>query len=640
MKRIVITIVTFISVWSSIYGQLYTTYCYPSSLASSIISQFAGQGIQISNVQFTGYNLNIASEIRDIGMFNSQNTSLGIDSGIILTSGFLVPPFGLGVPASTTADFVKNTDGDSLLNTLITPYHTVNAVILEFDFVPNGDSIKFNYIFASDEYNQDVCNANNDVFAFHISGAGIVGNQNIAIIPGTSLPVSVNSVNNGNAGGFWPPSNCISLAYSQYFVDHTADTNFIFNGATTVLTASAPTIPCETYHLRFAIADGGDTYENSAVFLVANSFNSEPIQIVPSVSYGGPDTLLYEACGYATLVIKRTYNIQDTKTYSIQYSGTASYGVDYSNAPLTITMLPGQMYDTIQITPFGDALVDNGETLIVSVGDTLCSGDYFLSDITLLINEKQGLEINISPDGGKFCDSVEFASIVSEAIDPIHYNWSPSGSNDSSLTFFNDGNQTIILTVTDACGQIASDTVLVQMGYPPTANFTYYPSYVDILHPTVHFTDQSSVDVIEWSWNLGEGYTSTEQNPSYIYTIPDTNTIILIVKNELGCSDTTTAILVIHEISGLYVPNAFTPNNDALNDIFTVYGKEIAFFDMQIFDRWGNSIYHTQDPNSGWDGTYNTVPAGIGIYSVLIEYSFTNASHEIKTMIERLHLIR
>src|SRR5688572_30416695 len=109
MKRIIITVVFFISVWCSMYGQLHTQYCYPSTLASSVISQFAGQGVQISNVQFTGYNLNVGSEIRDIGIFNGQNTSLGVDSGIILTSGFLAPFYGLGVSAYNTADFVKNT---------------------------------------------------------------------------------------------------------------------------------------------------------------------------------------------------------------------------------------------------------------------------------------------------------------------------------------------------------------------------------------------------------------------------------------------------------------------------------------------------------------------------------------------------
>lgn len=625
---------------NSACAQLYTQYTYPNTVYNTVLNQFAGPGVQISNVQFTGFNLNSNAEIRDIGTFNAQNTNLGVDSGIILTSGFLAPPYGLGVPASNSADFIKNTYGDSLLNTLIAPYYTVNAVVLEFDFIPNGDSIKFNYVFASDEYNQDVCNVNNDVFAFHISGPGIAGNENIAVIPGTSLPVSINSINNGNAGGFWLPSNCISLGYAQYFVDHTSDTNFIFNGSTSVLTATAPTVPCQTYHMRFAVADGGDTYENSAVFLIANSFNSEPIQISSTVSYGGPDTLLYEACGYANLVIKRTYNIQSAKTYTVQYSGSATYGIDYSAAPTSITMLPGQMYDTIQIIPFGDLLPDNGETLIVSVGDTLCNGDYYVSDIELLINEKQGLTVNILPDNGNFCDSVDFIPVVSGAIPPLQYSWNPGGSTDTLMTFFDNGSLAITVTVTDACGQTAYDTAFVTMGDSPTANFIYNPLYSDILHPTVNFIDASSTDATNWLWDLGEGGMSTEQNPSYTYVFPDTNTIILIITNSLGCTDTAIQILIIHDFPGIYIPNAFTPNDDAVNDVFMVYGREIAFFNMQIFDRWGNRVFQTQNPNSGWGGTYNTLPVSPGVYSILVEYSFSNNPNEIRTLIERVHLIR
>lgn len=71
-----------------------------------------------------------------------------------------------------------------------------------------------------------------------------------------------------------------------------------------------------------------------------------------------------------------------------------------------------------------------------------------------------------------------------------------------------------------------------------------------------------------------------------------------------------------------------------------VYGREITFFDMQIFDRWGNKVFYAKNPNSGWDGTYNTVPVSAGVYSVKVEYSFSNSSNETRTIIGRLHLIR
>jgi len=641
MKTIGLLILITTAVIGRIQGQLYTRYAYPSNLDTLVLTNFSGSGVQISNVQFTGFNLVPSDPIKDIGFFNAQNTSLGIDSGIILASGYLNPPYGLGQPASVWENDIKYTNGDSLLDVLIDPNWTVNAVILEFDFVPNGDSVKFNYVFASEEYNHDVCNTNNDVFAFHISGPGIFGNQNIATIPGTNLPVSINSVNNGSPGIAWTPSGCISLSYPQYFVDRNNDTNLIFNGSTSLLTAVAPTIPCQTYHLRFAIADGFSTYENSAVFLAANSFNSNPISITPSVSYGGPDTLLYEGCGYATLVIRRTYNLQQAKTYTINYSGAAIYGTDYTASPLQITMQPGQMYDTIQIYPAADMISDNGETLLISIGDTLCNGEYFVSDITLIINEKQGLTVNIAPDTGSFCDTVTFLSEIIGAIPPVQYNWNNGASTDSSFTFFMSGTQTIILQASDACGQSAQDTATVKFGFYPTADFSYDPDYADLLSSTIYFYDLSTSDVTEWIWSFGsEENNSTIQNPIYFYSEPDSYMVSLVVATDIGCMDSISKPIIVHEIPTLYIPNSFTPNDDLVNDVFQVYGNEISYFKMRIFNRWGEEIFNTNDIDQGWNGAYNGVVCEQAEYVVYIEFAFNHEPEKIYLEIENLSLIK
>lgn len=641
MRKTGVVIFFLVTAACDLYGQLYTRYAYPANIDTLILSNFAGSGVQISNVQFTGFNLAPADPIKDLGFFNAQSTSLGIDSGIILASGYLNPPYGLGQPASVWANDIKYTDGDSLLNTLIAPNVTVNAVVLEFDFVPNGDSVKFNYVFASDEYNHDVCNSNNDVFAFHISGPGIAGMQNIATIPGTNLPVSVNSVNDGSPGTAWLPSGCISLGYAQYFVDRNADPDFIFNGSTTVMTATAPTIPCQTYHLRFAVADGFNTYENSAVFLAANSFNSEPIKITPSVSYGGPDTLLYEGCGYATLVIRRTYNIQQPKTYAVAYGGTATYGTDYNTTQLSITMQPGQMYDTIFIYPAADMIADDGETLTVSIGDTLCNGDYFVSEVTLVINEKQGLTVDIIPNGGNFCDTAVFLSEVGGSIPPVQYDWNSGQSADTALTFFAPGQQIITLLVSDACGQSAQDSILSNFGFYPTADFIHAPDYADPMNAPVYFYDQSSPDVTQWLWDLGNGQGfSTVQNPFCYYAEPDTYMVSLLVTTDIGCTDSVTKPVIVHDIPALYLPNSFTPNGDLVNDLFEVKGREIAAFSMVIFDRWGNEIYRTTNMQAGWNGLYGGAACATGVYAVRIEYSFNHAPGEIRSTWGRVHLIR
>src|SRR5690606_23084302 len=176
---------------------------------------------------------------------------------------------------------------------------TVNAVndaaIIEFDFIPNSDTIEFTYVFGSSEY-PDYSTGNpvggfvgqqfNDVFGFFISGPGITGPyqsppgfpggaQNVAFVPGTSpnLPITVSSVHNGsNTVQFTsPPLN------NQFFVP--GNPNIQFNGFTIPLKAKLALKACDTFHIKLAIADGSDRFLNSGVFLEAKSFSSPTITI-------------------------------------------------------------------------------------------------------------------------------------------------------------------------------------------------------------------------------------------------------------------------------------------------------------------------------------------------------------------------
>jgi gliding motility-associated-like protein len=591
------------------------------------------------NISFTGEYNSFTDEIKDIGYFNSINSTVGIDSGIILTGSRLEPPYGLGQPSVINPPcYFKLTPGDNILDSIIAPSNTLAAAILEFDFIPNGDTVKFNYVFASDEYPAQICTPDNDVFAFHISGAGISGMKNIALVPGTNLPVGNNSINdttNNPSASLINTSLCQSLSYPQYYVDHANDSTLVFNGTTTVLTAKSATVPCETYHLRFAIANGGnDVDEIPAVFLEANSFNSEPLKIESKVSYGGNDTVLYEGCGSAQIVFRRTYNIQQPKTYNISVSGTAQNGIDYNTLPNSITMQAGNMYDTLFIYPASDLIADNLENIIITIGDTLCNGQYYETDIELIIYEKPNFDIQIIPDTGAFCDSVLFSAQIQGAMPPLTYNWNNGLSGDSIFNFypnFHDFyiNQNINLTVKDACGNTVKDTVInIMFSKHPTADFTFSPTYSDLLNPLVEFIDLSSKDVTNWFWTYGvNNEYSTNQNPYYNY--PDTGNynVSLLVANQFDCVDSIVKTVRINEISTLYIPNAFTPNGDGINDIFSIFGNEIAQFELIIFNRWGEQLFESQSLDNSWSG--KNAPTGIYTYKISVEY--TNNRRESRT---------
>ncbi|MCC5924194.1 MAG: choice-of-anchor L domain-containing protein, partial [Crocinitomicaceae bacterium] len=259
---------------SLIFAQLTTSgNMTPGQLVQNVL---VGQGVSVSNVTYAGAP-------GAIGYFNGSNSSIGLDEGIILTTGTINSgPDGPYGPNNKPNAGLDNSAGGYGPLTNIVNKQTYNAAILEFDFVPQSDTVRFEYVFGSEEYPEWVGDQFNDVFAFFISGPGIAGNQNMAIIPGTTQPVTINNVNNGtNNNG--PCMNC------QFYVNNGTGNNAPFNtnpffvqydGFTTPLQAVSPVQCGETYRLIIAIADVGDAIFDSGIFLSANSLSSEqPVNV-------------------------------------------------------------------------------------------------------------------------------------------------------------------------------------------------------------------------------------------------------------------------------------------------------------------------------------------------------------------------
>ena len=201
------------------------------------------------------------------GYFDATGTTFPFQSGIILSTGRLnnVP----GPNASLSDDNATDWVGDADLEYVLSESGTINATILEFEFTSVASQVSFNYIFASEEYQEN--NANtcqfSDLFGFLIRRSGSQDQySNIAIVPNTNTPVKVTTVTPGVPGSC-PPEN---ETYFGSFNDSTAPINF--NGQTDVLTATANVIPYETYQVKLVIADEFNYRYDSAVFLEAGSF--------------------------------------------------------------------------------------------------------------------------------------------------------------------------------------------------------------------------------------------------------------------------------------------------------------------------------------------------------------------------------
>lgn len=233
---------------------------------NDIVEAILGEGISYSNVTYQG-TLGDASQA-SLGVFSGANcVPLGFDTGIMLSSGTVGNAMGPNTSGSTSAGL--GLPGDPDLAGLIPGYSVFDASYIQFDFVPTESQIFIQYVFGSEEYNEYVESSYNDVFGFFLNGA------NIALIPGTSIPVAINNVNNGNAGSgqfaTGPCTNC------SYFRDNgslaSPPYNIEADGMTTVLTATANVNPGVTNTIKIAVADAGDSALDSWVFVKAESFS-------------------------------------------------------------------------------------------------------------------------------------------------------------------------------------------------------------------------------------------------------------------------------------------------------------------------------------------------------------------------------
>lgn len=200
------------------------------------------------------------------GFFEGGSDSIGVPTGIILSSGDANSANGPNTSdlVSGSASLTGDADLDAEFGTT-----TLDATILEFDFVSTGGDLFFNFVFASDEYNEFVNASFNDVFAFFLDG------QNIALIPNTTTPVSINNVNNGNPLGF-------GATNPQFYNNNDLDdaggflNELEYDGFTDVFTATASNLGPGVHTIKLAVSDVGDTIGDSAVFLEAGTFSDTP----------------------------------------------------------------------------------------------------------------------------------------------------------------------------------------------------------------------------------------------------------------------------------------------------------------------------------------------------------------------------
>lgn len=377
----------------------------PQTDLQELARAITGPGVTISDPVITCHG-------QGYGEFTYSGSLLGIDEGVLLTTGTIGNAVGPNNAENVT--FQQNTAGNSILN-LVTGRTTHDACMFEFDVIPAGDSLRFDFVFGSEEYNEWVGSQYNDVFGFFISGPGITGDpgigndKNIALIPGTNQAVTINNVNNGSNANF--------------FHDNAGGQHIQYDGLTTGLSAFSTVQPCGTYHLKLIVADASDRKFDSGVFIAKVKSNPVTMQLI---SQSGSDTLV-EGCNGGMVRFTRQQATGQPLILEYYLHGTATNGADYTaigtpdpNAPKTIIIPANQAFAEQAIDPLADGLAEGTETLLFILGNPNCPGT--TSD-TLSIPLVDSLHVAVSPSTSTICQGGQVQLLASGGT---QYTWTPA----------------------------------------------------------------------------------------------------------------------------------------------------------------------------------------------------------------------
>ncbi len=396
----------------------------PIKLVNDVLK---GDGIIITDVKFHG-------EDAAVGYFTDGQSSIGIDEGILLSTGFAASASsevdrGFG---GTSGEFYNTTVFEELNS--LTDTTVLDVAYYEIEFIPLSDSIEFNYVFASEEYPEFSCDCFNDVFGFFIFGDGFPAEgQNIAIVPGTTdVPVSVKSIHPMDTD-FSTFSNCPSVSLDNcapenihLYVDNSSGERGNFDGFTTVLTAKAKVEKCKPYRLKIGIGDVTDVLWDSGVFLEANSFSANTFAIQAETP--NLDGTIVEGCDNAELVFSIPTPKEEDVTINISKNpqSTAVEGIDYEPFPTSITIPAGETTFKVPIQSMDDGEL---EKELDSLGIDLRISDCQVETVWIPIKDK-GTFINDLGNDLTICagDTTQILATTPDIVAPV-------------LEFTNDVNQ-------------------------------------------------------------------------------------------------------------------------------------------------------------------------------------------------------
>lgn len=462
-----------------------------------------GSNVTASNVTLNGAGGNIQNN--QVGEFIDPTSSVGLPNGMILATGNANsasdPNLSTG-SSDAGIGFTTDPDLDPIASNDL-----YDKCILEFDFIPTGDSINFNYVFGSEEYPEYVCSGFNDVFGFFLTGnnpsGGTYNSQNVALIPDPLVPgtytntaVAINTVNPGVSGNNGTAATCSAIdplwaTYNVFYQPNTTNT-YEYDGRTVTLPVAAAVNCGEMYHIKIALSDVGDGLWDSGVFLEAGSFSSNgtivadpPIlsditmcSSVFTVNFQGPSvtpeySIWYFGNGDSASVPAPIYTYPDTGTYDVTYIAidSSSLCVAADTAFMTVTIIENETlagtFSFPPVDPCTDSLLvsmaftgSGADSIIWNLGNGDLFNDSLSLDYTYFVQGEYEVTMSawdlecggtlVLTDSVLFISNFSFASATVPAdttlcsSPPFNMDFTSDGSTPDVFWDFGDGNTSIL----------------------------------------------------------------------------------------------------------------------------------------------------------------------------------------------------
>lgn len=274
-------------------------------------------------------------------------------------------------------------------------------------------------------------------------------------------------------------------------------------------------------------------------------------------------------------------------------------------------------------TPSADEFLAGTVTLTLTSDDPAGPCTFASSDLVLTFYKNPTIKFTADKKEGCPIHCVNFSdsSFVSGTTDfiekwawnfgDINPNNNTSGEKNPKHCYESPGYYDVKITVTSNHGCMSSQTVqkMIHVFEIPVAEFVPTPNPASVLDPRVTLVNASSPDVVSWNYHFGDGDSISPAVPSPVHMYPDKASssylATLTVKNKDGCVAYVEHIVEIGPEFTFYIPNAFTPDGDGINDFFSGKGIGIVKYDFIIFDRWGNLIFHSENLEDQWNGKAN-----------------------------------